>query len=165
MTLNEAVEKMTALAKEAEERLSTYGFDTKIESEYMNSTFQTVEDPKKAKFATTALVVGGDGIAEGDEYCMSIGAQIVRGKIDDAQLERDSAKFNQMVDEMIATLEKHDDKIAGLNELTTKANEEYKKLMADIEENQKKIKKMSMIINIVFIAGLFILFLVAMLRS
>ena len=165
MTLNEAVEKMTALAKEAEERLSTYGFDTKIESEYMNSTFQTVEDPKKAKFATTALVVGGEGIAEGDEYCMSIGAQIVRGKIDDAQLERDSAKFNQMVDEMIATLEKHDDKIAGLNELTTKANEEYKKLMADIEENQKKIKKMSMIINIVFIVGLFILFLVAMLRS
>lgn len=165
MTLNEAVEKMTALAKEAEERLSTYGFDTKIESEYMNSTFQTVEDPKKAKFATTALVVGGEGIAEGDEYCMSIGVQIVRGKIDDAQLERDSAKFNQMVDEMIATLEKHDDKIAGLNELTTKANEEYKKLMADIEENQKKIKKMSMIINIVFIVGLFILFLVAMLRS
>ena len=165
MTLNEAVEKMTALAKEAEDRLSTYGFDTKIESEYMNSTFQTVEDPKKAKFATTALVVGGEGIAEGDEYCMSIGAQIVHGKIDDAQLERDSAKFNQMVDEMIATLEKHDDKIAGLNELTTKANEEYKKLMADIEENQKKIKKMSMIINIVFIVGLFILFLVAMLRS
>ena len=165
MTLNEAVERMNALAKAAEERLSVYGFDTKIESEYMNTSFQTVENPKKAKFVTTALVVSGEGVAEGDEYCMSIGAQIIRGNIDDAQLERDSGKFNQMVDEMIATLEKHEDKIAGLNELTTKANEEYKKLMDGIEENQKKIKRMTTIINIVFIVGLFILFLVAMMRS
>ena len=62
MTINEAVERMNALAKAAEERLSAYGFDTKIESEYMNTSFQTVEDPKKAKFVTTALVVSGEGI-------------------------------------------------------------------------------------------------------
>ena len=165
MTLNEAAERMAALARNAEERLSAYGFDTKIESEYMNASFQTVEDPKKAKFITTALVVSGKGIDEGDEYCISIGAQIMHGKIDDAQLERDSGKFNQMVSDMLETLDKHEDKIEALKELTAKANEEYKKLMAEIEENQKKMRKMSTIINIAFIVGLFILFFVMMLRS
>lgn len=165
MTLNEAVEKMTALAEEAKERLLPYGFDMKVESEYMNVAFRTVEDPKKAKYVTASLVISAEGIDEGDEYCMSIGAQVNRGKVDDAQLEEDSGKFRKMVDDMIATLDRHEDKVEGLRELTAKANEEYKKLVAEIEENQKKAKKMSAIINVVFIVGILILFLVAILRS
>ena len=165
MTLNEAVEKMQLLAEEAKERLLVYGFDMKIESEYMNASLRAVEDPKKAKYLTTALVVSGEGIKEGEEYCLSIGALINRGKVDDSQLESDSAKFSQMVDEMIETLDSYDDKVEGLHVLIEKANEEYKKLVAEIEENQKKAKKMSAIINTVFIVGIFILFIVALLRS
>ena len=156
---------MVALAEEAKERLSVYGFDMKIESDYMNATLRTVEDAKKAKYVTTALVISAEGIPDGDEYCVSIGAMINRGKVDDAQLEEDSAKFRQMVDDMIDTLERHDDKVEGLRELTAKANEEYQKLMAEIQENQKKVKRMTAIINAVFIIGIFILFIVAILRS
>ena len=165
MTLNEAVEKMYALAEEAKERLTQYEFDMKIESEYMNSALRSVEDSKKAKYVTVALVVGGAGIKEGEEYCMSIGAVINRGKVDDAQLDSDSQKFRSMVDDMISTLADYEDKTEGLCKLTDKANEEYRKLVAEIEENQKKAKKMSAIINVVFIVGIFILFLVAILRS
>ena len=164
MTLNEAVEKMHATVEAAKERLSCYGFVMSVETDYMNSMLRTVTDIKKAKYVTVALVVGIEGGKEGEEYCMSVGSNIVRGGIDAEQLDKDLASYVEMVDEAVAVLESHEDKTKGLAQLTAKASEEYEKLLAKIKEEQEKSRKVSMIINTVFIVGMLLLLIVSFLK-
>ena len=164
MTLAEAVEKMHAAVEAAKERLSTYGFVTSVETDYMNSMLRTVTDAKKARYVTVSLVVGAVDGKEGEEYCMSVGANIVRGSIDDEQLAKDLSSYGQMVDEAIAVLEEYEEKNEGLKQLTEKANAEYEKLLARIKEEQEKSRRISMIINTVFIVGIMLLLIVSFLR-
>ena len=165
MTITEAVAKMQEIVLAAKERLDNYGFEIKVETDYMNSMLRTIELPEKAKYVTTSMIIGGEGVKEGEEYCLSIGVAVNRKKVDDNQLEKDSMKFNEMVDEMISVLDAHEDKLEGLGVLTAKAAAEYEKLLAEIQESQKKSRKVAMIGNIVFIAGLILLFIIAALRS
>lgn len=165
MTISEAVARMHNLALASKEKIDSYGFDIKIETDYMNSMLRTIDDPDKARYITTSMIIGGEGIKEGEEYCLSIGVAVRGKKVDDSQLEKDSQKFGEMVDEMIAVLEAHEDKLEAHASLVAKANEEYQKLLAEIQENQKKSRKVAMIGNIVFIVGIAILFIIAMLRS
>lgn len=165
MIMTEAVAKMQAIAASAKERLDKYGFDIKIETDYMNSMLRVIDKPEKARYITTSVIVGGDGVEEGEEYCLSIGVAVRGKKVDDNQLNKDSLKFEEMVNEMISVLDAHEDKLEGLKVLTTKANEEYQKLLAEIQESQKKNRKIALIGNIAFTVGIIILFIVAAMRS
>ena len=164
ISVHEALEKMQAIVADAKARLEGNGFVMSVETEYMNAMLRTVTDVNRAKFITVALVVSAEGVAEGDEYCMSLGAQISRGGVDEERLAKDAENFNGMVDEAIAVLEKYDNKTEGLGVLTAKANEEYEKLLAKIKEDQDKSRRVSRIINIVVIAGIALLFILAMFK-
>lgn len=155
---------MQATVAEAKERLEGNGFTMSTETEYMNAMLKGVTDINRAKFVTIALVISAEGIAEGDEYCMSLGAQLSRGGTDEERLAKDIENFNKMVDEAIAVLEGYDDKTKGLCALTAKANEEYEKLLVKIKEEQDKSRRISRIINIVVIAGIALLFILTMFK-
>ena len=161
MKLSEAIERMTEVAEAAMERLARFGLNMKVEVDYMNAFFKTVEKPEKAKYATVSLVMTTEGVKEGDEYCISLGVDIKRGNVDDAQLAEDSKKYEEMAMECERVLDSHETVLEGLTVLTERATAECEKLMAEIEEEQKKSRKIAMIGNIVFILGIAILFLVA----
>lgn len=154
---------MTDAAKAVKERLSRFGLDMKIEVDYMNGFFRSMDNPERARYATVSLVMTTEGIKEGDEYCLSLGADIKRGNVDDSRLAEDIVKFEEFAAECERTLEENETALDGLTVLTEKANLEYEKLLAEIDEEQKKSRKISLIGNIVFIVGIAVLFLVAIL--
>ena len=163
MTVSEAIAKMQSTVESAKERLDGNGFLMSVETDFMNSMLRSVEDFKRARYVTVSLVVSHDGCRSGEEYCMSLGAMIGRKGVNDEQLTKDIESFNTMVNEAIETLEKYEDKRDGLAYLTAKASEEYEKLVSKIEEEQKKSRKISTVSNIIFILGIALLFLVAIL--
>ena len=164
MTVTEAIEKMQEAVAAAKDRLEGNGFIMSVETDYMNAMLRSVSDASKAKYVTVSLVVGKDGGKEGEEYCMSLGAEIVRKSVNDEQLSKDIEGYEKMVNEALEVLEGYEDKGEGLDVLTKRASEEYEKLMAKIKEDQKKTRRVTMIINIVFILGITLLFIVATLK-
>ena len=127
----------------------------------MNSFLATVTEPKKAKFATVSVVISTDDTEEGDEYCLSVGAEIRFGKIDDGQLEKDLAEFGRMVDETVDRLRSYATKSEGISVLAAEANAEYEKLVEKLREDQKKQSVISAIGMALFIVGIVVLFIVA----
>ena len=165
MKLNEAVIKMQDAVNASMAKLEGNGFVMSVETDYMNRAFMTASDPKKAKCVTVSLVINTKGGKAGEEYCMSLGAMINGGGIDEAQLDKDIEGYNKMVEEALDTLAYYDNKDEGLMFLTKKASEEYEKFMKEMEEEQKKTRKRMMITNIAFILGFTLLFvLIALFR-
>ena len=164
MIFEEAISKMQSAVGMRKDKFDEYGFVTSIETDYMNAMYKTVDDPKKAKFVTVSLVIGKQDGKAGDEYCMSLGAQITHRSIDDARLEQDILNFEKMVSEAIEILEKYDSKDDGLDFLTAKASEEYEKFLKKMEEERAKSRRIALIGNIVFIVGIPLLFIVAFLK-
>lgn len=164
MILSEAVAKMESAVKTAMARLEGNGFVMSVETDYMNRAFGTVTDPKKAKCVTVSLVISSKDGKEGEEYCMSLGAMINGRGVDEVQLDRDIEGYNKMVDEALDTLAYYEDKDEGLAYLTKKASEEYEKFVKEMEEGQRKGRRLAMITNIVFILGITLLFILALLR-
>ena len=164
MTVKEAIEKMQATVEDSQSKLADFGFNTSVETEYMNATLASVDDEKKAKFVTVSLVIGSEDTKEGDEYCMSLGADIRTKNVNEEQLGKDIESYQKMVDDATEILSGYEDKNEGLAYLTAKASEEYEKLLKKIEEEQKKSRKIAMIGNIAFIIGIALLFIVAFLK-
>lgn len=164
MTIQEAIEKMQATVEASKEKLSDNGFTMSVETDYMNAMLANVEDPKKAKYVTVSLVIGSDDTKEGEEYCMSLGADIRTKSVNEEQLGKDIESYNKMVDDAVEVLAGYENKQEGLAHLTAKASEEYEKLLAKIEEEQKKSRRIAMIGNIAFIVGIALLFIVAFLK-
>lgn len=164
MLATEAISKMQATVREAMARLEGNGFTMSVETDYMNQMLKSVDDPSRAKYVTVSLVVASKDCKDGEEYCMSLGAMINRGKIDETQLDKDIEGFSGMVQEAVDTLAYYENKDEGLAYLTAKANEEYEKLVKKIEEERSKNRRLAMIGNIVFIVGIALLFIVAFLK-
>ena len=164
MTVNEAIAKMQAVVEASKDRFSGCGFTMSVETDYMNGMLKSVEDVNKARYVTVSLVVSAEGIKEGEEYCMSLGADIRGKKINENQLNEDIAGYEKMVSEAVEALDGYENKSEGLACLTAKASEEYEKLVAKIDEEQKKSRRISMIGNIIFIVGIALLFIVALFK-
>ena len=81
-----------------------------------------------------------------------------------ARLDKDIENYGNMVNEALETLAEYEDKNEGLDSLTKKASEEYEKLLAKINEDQKKSRKVTMIINAVFISLMVLLFILTLLK-
>lgn len=164
MLINRATAKMQAAAESAKQRLESYGFNVRIETDYMNGFFKTVEKIEKTKYVTTSVVIGGEGIAPDDEYCLSIGAAVRKSKVEDDILKEDINAFDKMVDETLAVLDSYEDKLEGLRSLTEKANAEYEKMVKDSNEQQKKFRRISIIGNVAFFIGVAILLAISLWR-
>ena len=95
---------------------------------------------------------------------MSLGADIRTKSVNEEQLGKDIESYNKMVDDAVEVLAGYENKQEGLAHLTAKASEEYEKLLAKIEEEQKKSRRIAMIGNIAFIVGIALLFIVAFLK-
>ena len=162
MTVTEAVSKMQAIVEASKDRLEGNGFIMSVETDYMNYMLRQVPDAKKARYVTVSLIVGKEGGEKGEEYCMSLGAMITKKGVDEATLEKNIAEYEAMVNETVETLESFEDKNEGHDCLTAKANEEYQKLLAKVEEDRKKSRRISTISNIIFIVGIVILFILAL---
>ena len=89
MTLNETICRMQEVVSAAKEKLEGNGFTMSVETDYMDKMLRTVSGTKGARYVTVSLVVGAEGLEEGDEYCMSLGADISRKGINAEQLEKD----------------------------------------------------------------------------
>lgn len=164
MTLKDAVVKMQDAVNASMSRLEGNGFLMSVETDYMNRSLKSVEDMRKAKCVTVSLVINTKDGKKGEEYCMSLGAMVTSRGIDEKQLDSDIEGYNKMVDEAIDTLAYYENKGEGLAFLTKKANEEYERFMKEIEEGQKKNKRLATISNIVFFIGIALLFIYAMTR-
>ena len=161
MLFKEATDKMLAVAEAAAERFRADGLIARVEIGYMNAFLATVTEPKKARFMTVSLVITTEHIEEGEEYYLSVGAEIRGGKVDDAQLEKDLAEFDGIVNETAERLSGYENKSVGVTVLAEEANAEYDKLVERLREDHKKQKVVSAIGIGLFIVGIIILFIVA----
>ena len=159
MILSEAVERMTSAAEAVAERMREKGLCAKAECTYMNAVFQTVGEPKKARFVAVSVTICID--EDGDEYCLSVGADIHRGKIEDEQLEKNLSEFDAAADETIARLDSFDTLGEGVAQLAAESRAEYEKLVERLREDHKKQRIVSAIGMVLFIIGIVILFVVA----
>lgn len=164
MTINEAFVKMQDAVNAAKDRLDGNGFVMSIQADYMDPKFRPLPDENKARYITASLIVSKEGGKEGEEYCISIGAIIAKNAVDEERLARDLESYEKMIDETVETLAGYEDKNEGLDFLTEKAAEEHEQLMAKVREQQLKVRKISMIMNAVFFAGMLLLFIIALLR-
>lgn len=165
MLFSEAKDKMIALAKAAAERFRADGLIAKVEVGYMNGFLAMITDEKRAKFITVSVVITTEHIEIGEEYCLSVGAEIRGGKVDDAQLEKDLAEFEGIIDETAERLSGYENKSVGVTTLAEEANAEYDKLVEKLRDDQKKQRVISAIGMALFIVGIVILFVVATLSA
>jgi hypothetical protein len=164
MTLENAVERMTEAAELAAAKLREAGASVSVEVDYMNSYLKTV-DEAQAKFVTTSLVITAEGIPEGKEYCISLGAELRRGNIDAERLECDILKFEKLVDEAADRIYACENKSEAVSALATEAEAEFDKLVEKLNEDHRKGKLISAIGMGLVIIGVVILFIIATLQG
>lgn len=160
-----AIEKMTAAAESAAEKIRESGLSVSVEHSYMTALLQSTDNPKKAKFITVSVVISAEDTKKGDEYCLSVGAEIRGGKIDDGQLERDLTAFDEMVSETLSRLSEYDSNSAAITALANEAQAEYEKLVEKLRADQKKQRIISAIGLSLVIVGIVILFIAATLSA
>ena len=165
MLFKEATDKMMAVAEAAAEKFRADGLIAKVEVGYMNAFLAMITDPKKARFITVSVVISTEHIEIGEEYCLSVGAEIRGGKVDDAQLEKDLAEFEGIINETAERLSSFENKSVGVTTLAEEANAEYDKLVEKLREDQKKQKVVSAIGMALFLVGIVIIFVVATLSA
>ena len=162
MTVSEALSKMQAIVNDAREKLDGNGFIMSVETDFMDSMLRVLPNENKAKYVTVSLIIGKEGGKEGEEYCISLGAVILRNTVYEARLNSDIESYHKLVNDTIETLAGYDNKDEGLDYLTKKASDEYEKMMTERREYQEKNRKISRIINAVFFGGMILLFIVMM---
>ncbi len=160
-----AIEKMTAAAEAAAEKIRETGVFVSVECSYMNALLQTTDNPKRAKFITVSAVITAEDTKKGDEYCLSVGAEIRGGRVEESQLDKDLSSFGDMVEETVERLSGFENKSEGVAVLANEAEAEYEKLVERLSAEQKKQRVISAIgLSLVFI-GIIILFVVATLSA
>lgn len=164
MTVQEALTKMHEVVDAARERLEGNGFTMTVTTVFMDSMFRILPDENKARYARVSLLINKEGGQEGEEYCLSIGAALLRNKANEARLMNDIELYQHLVDDTVETLAQYEDKNEGFAVLTKKAEEECEQYKEKILEQQKKARKSSMIFNVVLI-GVFLIILFLMTRN
>ena len=151
MTVTEALTHMNEVVGAAKERLEGNGFVMSIQTFFYDAMLRPIPTEKKARYATVTLIVNKEGGKEGEEYCLSLGVAILGKKANAKRLARDTELFQRYIDEAVETLEGFEDKNAGLDHLTAKAEEEYAERMEKAQEQQKKNSRSATVYNIIFV--------------
>ena len=164
MTVNEALTKMYEVVGAAKEKLEGNGFVMSIQTFYYDSMLRTLPDQNKARYATVTLMVSKQDGKEGEEYCLSLGVAILKNNANGKRLVGDIEIFERYVEDTVQTLAEFEDKNAGLDHLTEKAEKEYEERMTQAKEQQAKNAKSTRIFNIIFFA-VFILIIFLLTRK
>ena len=164
MTVTEALTHMNEVVGAAKERLEGNGFVMTMQTFFYDAMLRSIPDEKRARFATVTLIVNKEGGKEGEEYCLSLGVAILGKKANEKRLARDTELFQKYIDEAVETLAGFEDKNAGLDHLTAKAEEEYTARMEQATEQKSKNNWITTAFNIVFFA-VFILIIFLLTRK
>lgn len=159
MTVTEALTKMNEIVNAAKERLEGNGFAMRIETTFFDSMVRPLPDANRARFATVSLLINKPDGKEGEEYCLSLGVAIFKTSANEKRLIGDIERYQKLVDDTVETLAGFEDKNEGFDFLTKKAAEEYEELMAKAREQQSKSRRISAIVNAVFIIATILLFI------
>lgn len=151
MTVQEALTQMHEVVGAAKERLEGNGFVMSIQTFYYDAMLRVIPNEKRARFATVTLIVNKADGKEGEEYCLSLGVAILGKKANAKRLAKDTELFQRYVDEAVETLAGFEDKNAGLDNLTARAEEEYAERMAQAKEQKSKNNWITTAFNVVFI--------------
>lgn len=157
MKLDEALSAMTSLVEEQSKRFIGLGVTAKIETDLMDRALGSVTSPKKARFVTVTLVLSAEGITEGEEYCLSLGAEIKGSKVNET-IAKDMDSFVNMVDEALEQLSSYENKAEGIKALATAASREFDELVDKIKGESKK-QKITGLISVLAIIAIFALFI------
>lgn len=163
MDINQTTERLGEVVKCAAARFKDIGVTTSVEVAYMDSWMRTLDDPARAKYVTVSLVLTAEGVTEGDEYCLSVGAKVSRKRISEEIIERDITAFNSLVDEAYERISAKEDKSEAINELANEASEDFDKLVTNIKTAEKK-QRIYSIVGVVAILAVFAIFLVVSLN-
>jgi len=161
MTVNEALELMTAKADERLAELEKTGVTVRKTVEYLNSFFGEAKNPAKAKFVNVTLTLSTEGLDEELEYCISLSAHIKRGKVNEEELSKTVVEFDKCISDTVNKLEYGDSLLGTLKELAEESEKEYEKLLSELEDMTKKQRRNSVIGTFIVIGGILLLVLVA----
>ncbi len=156
MNYKETLDRMTEVVKECQEGFDTLGIVTRLEYDYMDRVMKSIESPERAKYLTVTLVLTTDNTPEGEEYCLSLGAEVKNGKVDEDALDRDIENFRTLVSNTKRRVGDYDSSEAAIREMANEASDEFKQLVEKIKEDEKK-QKLTSIIGIVCVIAIFVI--------
>ena len=165
MKLELARSKMTEIAEGAAERLRALGVEATVEFDYMDGMLRSVEPGKRVRYLTVSVIIAAEGIAKGEEYCLSLGAMLRRGEIDEEMLTRDSDKFNEMINDTVKRLEGAESVTEVIKQMTTEAEAECEKLLEKLEADNKRNRRISTISSVVIFVIIIAVYVIFMLVS
>ena len=157
-------EALVFMEDKLDEQLARFdGYDVKIKRErrYLNSLFREIDKPEKAKFATVTLIFGAEGLEEEKEYCLSVSAEIKRGRVNEEKLNHSAEEFKKYVDKTLAALSSNESAAEALSSLSEEATAEYEKLLEELNQAREKEQKIGAIGTVLVLFGIAILFAVA----
>ncbi len=164
MNYKEALEKMTETLTKAMDGFDTLGVSVKLEFDYMDRVMNSLESPEKAKYLTASLVLSTAQTKEGDEYCLSLGAEVNSGKVSEETLNSDIKNFLTLVAETKERIQNSDNPEVAIQELANEASLEFQELVEKIKENEKR-GRLTSIIGIACVVIIFILLTVVSIFS
>ena len=156
MNYTHAIEKMTEVLERAKEGFDTLGVSVKLEFDYMDRVMKSIGSPEKAKYITATLVLSTAQTKEGDEYCLSLGAEVNSGKVSEETLNSDIKNFLTLVAETKERIQNSDNPEVAIQELANEASLEFQELVEKIKENEKK-SRLTSIIGIACVIAIFVI--------
>ena len=156
MNYTEAIEKMTEVLEGAKAGFDTLGVSTKIEYDYMDRVMNSIRGPEKAKYITATLVLSTPEIKEGEEYCLSLGAEINSGKVSEDTLGGDVERFLALVKETEERIASSNSAEVAIRELANEASLEFQELVGKIKDEEKK-SRLTSIIGIACVIAIFVI--------
>ena len=160
MNINDALKVMNEKADEYARLFTEAGVTVKKDVRYLNRFFAEIQNPKHAKYMTVTLTLSTDTLEEDYEYCLSIGAELVRGGVIEAQLEKAKAEFAFFASAALDRLRGSDNPTEVLYKLSSEANEEHEKLLAELSQMQRKWHKKAGLFSLIVIIVMIILIIV-----
>ena len=160
MNINDALKVMNEKADEYARLFTEAGVTVKKDVRYLNRFFAEIQNPKRAKYMTVTLTLSTDTLEEDYEYCLSIGAELVRDGVMEQQLQKAKDEFSFFADAALERLRDAESVTEVLYKLSSEANEEHEKLLAELSQMQRKWHKRAGLFSLIAIIVMIILIVI-----
>ena len=161
MKLNEALQLMNEKVDAAEKKFIDAGVTVTRETRYMNAIFAEIPSERGARFVSVTLNLSAENVDEENIFCLSLTAEIKKGAVNEEKLNLSFAEFDKYVESTEKDLKEGESLTAAINELSRKANEDYEKLLDDLNKMKAKQQKISFLSTVIVLVGVVILFAIA----
>ncbi len=137
MKAEQALEMMKARLGSLAEGFSGTGIVAKVECDLLDKKMNEVESLSRAKIVTVSLVLSAEGVKDGEEYCLSLGAEVSHGSVNET-LTRDMRDFEELVGQTLIRLAKYENKSEGIHALVKESEGELDGIASDIRARSRK---------------------------